>query len=291
MTKANLGALLAVVATVTVTGCSHTLPHELADARVAYQNAARSPGAPLVPGDMMDARQSLNVAERSFSDSGDDQATRDLAYIAQRRAISAGAKADTAVALKQRQAALAELEQARRAHAEAAASELERTRTRLSAIEDQANSERQARIAAEQRMTDALSKIRDLKAEQSARGLVLTISGSVLFASGKSQILPTAQERLRSVAEALKDDQRPILIVGHTDSTGKTDMNQQLSEKRADAVKKFLIQRGIPDERLRTMGMGESEPVASNASPEGRANNRRVEIILEDKNQVGPGRR
>jgi OOP family OmpA-OmpF porin len=55
-------------------------------------------------------------------------------------------------------------------------------------------------------------------------------------------------------------------------------------------VKKFLIQRGIPDERLRTMGMGESEPIASNANPEGRANNRRVEIILEEKNQQpGPG--
>jgi outer membrane protein OmpA-like peptidoglycan-associated protein len=269
-TMAKLGVLVVLVA-----ACSHTLPGELVDARMAYVRAARSPGASLVPGDIVDARNALNAAERAYADDGDSQSTRDLAYIAERRAIAAGANAGTARAYQQKQAALADLEETRRAYA---AAEQERTRAALS-------SERQARIVGEKRREEMLASIRDLSTKRSEKGLVLTISGSVLFATNTSVLLPSAQARLRSVANVLKEGKSSILVVGHTDSTGNPDKNQRLSEQRADAVKKFLVQRGVSDDRIRAMGMGGNEPVASNASPEGRADNRRVEIVVEDQKE------
>jgi outer membrane protein OmpA-like peptidoglycan-associated protein len=267
-------------------GCSHTLPPELANARTSYAHAARSPGAQLVPGDIADARAALNMAEREFSNSGGDQTTRDLAYVADRRSVSAAAKASTAMALQQKQVALADLEQTRRMHAARQAVELERSRTQVTQAQQEAESERQARVASEQAL---LSKIKDLKAEVSARGLIVTISGSVLFATGKSVLLPSAQQRLAAVADAFKDDKRQIMIVGHTDSTGKPETNQLLSQQRAEAVKKFLVEHGMTDNQIRTMGMGESQPITSNATPDGRANNRRVEIVLQNEPGQSPG--
>src|SRR5262249_18518637 len=154
-------------------GCSHTVPSELHDARTAYERAARSPGASLVPGDMADARNSLNVAERQFSENGDDASTRDLSYVAGRRAIAAGAKAGAARAPQQKQTALADLEQTRRRQAASKAAELEHSKAELAAAQQRVESERQARIVAEEQ----LSKIKDLKTERSDRGLIVTISG------------------------------------------------------------------------------------------------------------------
>jgi outer membrane protein OmpA-like peptidoglycan-associated protein len=268
-------------------GCSHAVPRELTDARTAYERAARSPNAALVPGDVADAKSALSQAEREFNKEGDEPSTRALAYVAQRRAISAKAKGEAAKAINDKQMALAELDQLKQRHAVASASELERAKTALSMTQQQAESERRARIAADEKAQALLSKVQDLKSERTERGLVLTLPGGVLFASGKSVLLPSAQDRLRQVAMALKNDNRTVLVVGHTDNTGKEDMNQRLSENRADAVRKFLIQNGVPENRLRTSGMGESQPIESNKTPAGRAMNRRVEMILEDS-QVTP---
>jgi outer membrane protein OmpA-like peptidoglycan-associated protein len=93
--------------------------------------------------------------------------------------------------------------------------------------------------------------------------------------------MPSAQKQLADVAKALQKDERSIVVVGHTDATGDDEKNMQLSQKRADAVSKFLTTHGVSEQRVRTEGMGERQPVADNKSPEGRANNRRVEVILE----------
>jgi outer membrane protein OmpA-like peptidoglycan-associated protein len=261
-----------VVASAIAIGCSHTIPPELADAQRAYQAAEQDPGAQLVPRDMEDAKQSLRVAERTFAMHGDSPATRDFSYIALRRSMSAKAKAQLADALHQRQMAEADLERARHAEELAEASDLERRRSMLAA-EQQAEHEREATLA----------KIRDVKAERTDKGLVLTVSGSVLFASGKSELLPSARDRLREVATALKDDSRSISVVGYTDSTGSQQLNERLSRERAESVKAFLVQQGIADDRISTAGKGEADPIASNATPEGRADNRRVELILPER--------
>ncbi|MBZ4395363.1 OmpA family protein [Myxococcus faecalis] len=149
----------------------------------------------------------------------------------------------------------------------------------------QLEAERQARVEAERQAAEAISKLdranKDLKVREEARGTVLTLSGSVLFASGASDLLPVARDRLADVAQVLKEGDRPLLIEGHTDSQGSDALNERLSYQRAERVKEFLINQGVPANRIEARGMGEYRPVASNSTAEGRANNRRVEIILE----------
>ena len=93
-----------------------------------------------------------------------------------------------------------------------------------------------------------------------------------------------AQSKLTSVAEALKDqDDRKIVVEGHTDSVGSDASNQELSMARAQSVVGFLTSHGVPADRVTAQGFGASRPVADNKSPEGRANNRRVEIIVQNQ--------
>jgi OOP family OmpA-OmpF porin len=90
---------------------------------------------------------------------------------------------------------------------------------------------------------------------------------------------------LDEVAQLLaKNPTARLNIEGHTDSTGSIQLNQQLSQSRADAVKNYLVQKGIDPVRLNASGYGSSRPIVSNASPEGRRKNRRVELKLEGEN-------
>ena len=112
--------------------------------------------------------------------------------------------------------------------------------------------------------------------------MVITLSGSVLFASNKDALLPAAQERLGQVADALKtQDDHKIVVEGHTDSQGSAASNQGLSERRAQSVVSYLVSRGVPTDKIRAQGLGPNRPVSDNATVEGRANNRRVEIIVQ----------
>jgi outer membrane protein OmpA-like peptidoglycan-associated protein len=112
--------------------------------------------------------------------------------------------------------------------------------------------------------------------------MVITLSGSVLFASNKDALLPAAQERLGQVADALKtQDDHKIVVEGHTDSQGSAPSNQGLSERRAQSVVSFLVSRGVPADQIRAEGLGQTRPVADNTTTDGRANNRRVEIIVK----------
>lgn len=271
------GALIAAI----LAGCGSSPPPELKTARSTYQEVAQSQAASVAAADVYEAKKSLERAEIAFQDDGDSAETRDLAYIAERKAIIARARANTVLAATQKQVALAELDRWKQEHAQAMRERLGEANKELAQSQAQLESERQARVAAEQKTADALIAIKGLKAKQEARGLVLTLSGSVLFATGKSTLLPTAQKRLEEVAAALKADSRPITIVGHTDSVGSDEANQQLSQKRAEAVRNYMTAHGVPEDRVQAQGMGEAEPIADNKSAEGRANNRRVEIILQ----------
>lgn len=99
------------------------------------------------------------------------------------------------------------------------------------------------------------------------------------FESGKSVIKPESYPLLTDLIEIMKlKGSMKIEIAGHTDSDGDADANQLLSKQRADAVKNHLISKGISAERIKTIGYGESRPIADNASPQGKAMNRRTEI-------------
>ena len=139
----------------------------------------------------------------------------------------------------------------------------------------------------EKRTSDALDELVKLVAvREEARGLVLTLSGSILFRSGETILLPSAQVKLSQVAEALLAVRaRKLIVEGHTDSQGSDSSNLDLSKGRANAVRDYLVQRGYPADRIEAYGLGEGRPIADNASAEGRANNRRVEIIIERESQ------
>jgi len=108
----------------------------------------------------------------------------------------------------------------------------------------------------------------------------LELPGDILFAFDRADLRPEACAVLTPLAMALTGDGVPIEIGGHTDSLGSTAYNQSLSQRRAAAVARFLTRHGVRTSRLRVHGHGESEPVADNATEEGRSHNRRVEIHL-----------
>jgi len=111
---------------------------------------------------------------------------------------------------------------------------------------------------------------------------VLRLPSQLGFATGSAQLRDEARSALSALAEVLREF-RPTLIsiFGHTDDTGPAELNQRLSEQRAQAVAKFLSDTGVARERLLVVGYGASQPVADNATPEGRDQNRRVELLLE----------
>jgi outer membrane protein OmpA-like peptidoglycan-associated protein len=135
----------------------------------------------------------------------------------------------------------------------------------------------------EKRTAEAMAALAALAAvKEEERGLVVTLSGSILFRSAKSNLLSSAQVKLDQVADALLSvRERSIIVEGHTDSQGSESYNQGLSQRRADSVRDYLVHRGYPADRISARGMGKGSPIADNASPEGRANNRRVEIVIE----------
>jgi outer membrane protein OmpA-like peptidoglycan-associated protein len=109
----------------------------------------------------------------------------------------------------------------------------------------------------------------------------LVMPGNITFDVNQSTIKPSFQDTLESVAVVLKEfDKTSIRIEGHTDSTGSRDYNQLLSERRAGAVRDFLLDRGIDASRTRAVGYGPRQPVASNDTAAGREQNRRVELTL-----------
>ena len=113
--------------------------------------------------------------------------------------------------------------------------------------------------------------------------MVITLSGAVLFTSAKADLSPGAQLKLNDVANALtqQDPDSKIVVEGHTDSQGSASNNQDLSQRRAQAVRDYLVTRGIATDRITAQGFGSTRSVADNTSTEGRANNRRVEIVVQ----------
>lgn len=250
-------------------GCAATAPQQLVDARVESQK----PVSPSVQADIYDAKQALKSAEDSFNDDGDTEKTRSLGYVADRKFIAAQAKGQAMDALGEKKVAEADFNRWKEQQALATRDLLGRAQQALSQAQRDAEAARAK-----------LSEIEGLKQKETARGLVLTLSGSVLFETGKSTLLPQAMEKLKDVAKAMQSDTKHPSsdVIGYTDSTGSQAITDKLSKERADAVKNYLVSQGVQSDKIRTEGMGPSARVASNATPEGRAENRRVEIVLEN---------
>ena len=121
----------------------------------------------------------------------------------------------------------------------------------------------------------------DIGVSNNGENLVVVLSQDLLFATDSTRVSAVSQEELNIVANSLvRYPDTTVNVVGHTDNVGSASYNQDLSERRARAVAAILMNNGVDSSRLRTLGAGESRPIASNLSAEGRAQNRRVEIII-----------
>jgi outer membrane protein OmpA-like peptidoglycan-associated protein len=111
--------------------------------------------------------------------------------------------------------------------------------------------------------------------------LIVSFPEDILFAVDSFAVRPGLQGDMASLADSLRQyPNSTVQIIGHTDSDGDAAYNQQLSERRANAVASVLLNQGVPSSRVRAFGRGESQPIASNLTAQGKAQNRRVEIVI-----------
>jgi outer membrane protein OmpA-like peptidoglycan-associated protein len=291
----KISTIAVVISFLGATACASSTPTpELVNARQAYDRARTDPTASLVPDSVLSAKQALDKAESVHNSDPQSDSEKSYAYVAQRRAELALALGDNAKAKQQADAAAAHYTELQDKLRTSAVAQLGAERTQVSELgsalqQSQTGlaAETNARKAAEARAAramESLNKIAQVKEE--ARGMVITLSGQVLFVTGKSELLPAAQDQLDQVAKALKDqgDIKPMVVEGYTDSVGSDSTNLTLSKNRADAVRSYLVSKGIPADKITSVGKGKANPVASNDTPDGRANNRRVEIVIAGGN-------
>jgi outer membrane protein OmpA-like peptidoglycan-associated protein len=125
------------------------------------------------------------------------------------------------------------------------------------------------------------ARLTELQTAETERGLVVTL-GDVLFEVDRAAIKPGATRALDQLARVLRDDPNAsIAIEGHTDSTGSRDYNLDLSTRRSDSVRAYLVTHGVDPTKITARGLGPDYPVASNATDAGRQQNRRVEVIVD----------
>lgn len=264
--------------------CASTAPSkQLVDARKAYEDAKASPASDRRPDAVLSAQQALERAEHAHDEDPGSFREVSLAYVAERKAQKARAWGDYELGVQA-------IEQADEDYKKKQAQMLVETRTEKQAAESQLETqstelqaERSARQEAEQRAAAAIASLQQLaKVKEEARGTVITLDGAVLFVTGKSELSALAKQKLSDVAKALNDidPEKSIVVEGHTDSRGSDDTNLALSEQRASSVRDYLVSQGVAQERITAKGQGETQPVATNDTDEGRANNRRVEIVI-----------
>jgi len=249
------------------------------------------------------AQRERDALDRAQAERARAQDERDRAQAERERALAEESKrrqaeldAQTAVAgraaaererleiERSRQEALkaqADAEQARAA-AEAAKQAADAAKAAADADAQQARTQvqqaEQEKNALRERLREQLSVI--LETRETARGLIVNVS-DVLFDTGSATLKPGAREKLARVAGILASHpDLKIEIEGHTDSVGGDDYNQHLSERRAESVRAYLVQQKIPSSAVGAEGFGESRPVASNTTPAGRQQNRRVELVV-----------
>jgi len=263
--KHNLRTLLVTVVITTVSACAGKAPpqQELQETEKTIQAAIDSGAVTQAPEDLSNAQLKLTKAQR-YIKKKDYRDARHMLHLA---------NMDAKLALRATQASNA------RSDATNARSEMARVTAEADRLKDEV-SENEKRLLAQSAELEAL---KDLQAKQTDRGMVLTL-GDVLFKTNESTLNRGAEVTIDRVAAfMIKYPDRTISIEGHTDNTGEEDYNYDLSLSRASAVMHALEFRGIPSNRIAAFGKGEALPLADNNSESGRQQNRRVEIVFDEK--------
>jgi outer membrane protein OmpA-like peptidoglycan-associated protein len=228
---------------------------ELLSARDAYAKLGESDASQVNPAATREAQRALQDAEKAHNEDEGSEQARSAAYIAARKSELAMAQAEEFHARQEREKA----DQAYQAQLE---QQLASTQQELQAQQEQV-------------------KMAQAGWRKKGEDLVLTLSGT-LFKSGSTELTPEGTASLDKVVDGVKRNQaRTITIAGYTDSKGATEANMTLSQKRADAVKAYLQGQGAEVTQMSSVGRGESDPIASNDTAEGRAGNRRIEITMQ----------
>ncbi len=261
----------------------------------AYAEAKASPNVEAyAPMELQEAGKAVQAAENA-------KKTEDilqLGYLAERKTQVAVTIADGKVAErdidklnveKAQMNARKQTLEAERAKRETERAMGEAERARMAAAADaeraaiakrQADAEAAKAAKAKAESDKLMKELASLKAQQTERGIVLTI-GDVLFATGKADLSASAKKNVGTLAEFLqKNPNRNVLIEGHTDSVGADDYNLALSQRRADSVKDDLLENAIYAGRITAVGYGKKFPVASNDTKAGKAQNRRVDVVI-----------
>ncbi len=236
-------------------------------ARVEVNRAAAMPAVTkYAPLELKKAEDTVVQADNQWRDKGNTDEARHRAYLAVERA------------------AIAE-NYARARDADEKIKEANSTvdKQRLEARTREATTARQDASQQAQRASSAEARLREIEAQQTERGLLVTL-GDVLFETGKAQLLSPALPQMDKLADFLRQyPDRQVRVEGYTDSVGGDSLNLDLSRRRAESVRRTLVERGVSPARIMIQGYGKSYPVADNSTVEGRALNRRVEVVISDE--------
>lgn len=300
MNEHNLHALAIAGLMIGSQACA-TTPHsdQFLEAKRTYQEAQRGKASELTPDELLRAENLLEDAEAAENSSNEE---RHLAYLAQRQAQVAQSHAqkramnDELANLRDQRV---ELQEQARKRAEARAQtyeeryeETKESREQLAEDKEQLAQQleelKQEKKKLQSDLNDMSGQLEGLaEVVRKKDELVLTISGSILFETNESELMDPAKDKLQRVASVLQDREgwKNVVVVGHTDSRGPDSYNQQLSRERAQSVRDYLIEQGMQSRKVEAEGEGESDPIATNETPAGRARNRRVELRIKDKEQ------
>ena len=286
-----IGAVLTVAcATVTPT------PASLVQAQTLYASLETQHAEQRVEGDMIRARASIDTAGTAVTQGQNPTYVEGMAEIALRTVQIADAHfgrsiAQSATDSVQRLKLTRQLaaSQARQAALEVARADAEQ---RAAAATARADSLRRAADAANAQLEQAMSQLQSLVVEmtnlkRTPRGLVISLS-DILFDLGQATLKPGAEASVQKISAVLKQyPDHKISVEGYTDSTGSAAFNQQLSENRAMTVRDALVTGGMDSTAISVHGYGKANPVATNATADGRQQNRRVEIVVLGAGTVG----
>ena len=279
MNKPNPRTLVAALALLAVAACS-TAPSKPDGAAAVREKLTQLQSDPQLAGRAPVALKDAEIAVRTAETPTDNN------ELARHRVVIADRKVDTARALAQSRYAEDQrktlAEQRDTARLDSRTREADNARLDAKIARSEANAAREDTAAAQQQSAELQQQITELNGRTTDRGVVVTL-GDVLFASGGSTLKDGVPSNLNKLAGFLgKYPDRTVIIEGHTDSVGSADSNLGLSQRRADAVKAYLVDQGVASARLTASGMGEGSPTAGNESATGRQQNRRVEVIISN---------
>lgn len=297
-TMSLLAAAVLATACATAPMSTPTLDQARADFVSANNNPQVAQYAPLEFKQASDALEQANAAAARRESLNDVDR---LAYLAKQRIATAmevakakAAEADIANASRERdqvrlEARTAEADRAKR-DAEAAQAQAAQAQMQAQAAQQQAAAAQEQNAALVQRATVLEALLVELQAVKTERGYIVTI-GDVLFATNQATLTPNGMSTLRKLADVMaQNPNRTVLVEGFTDSTGSSSHNQELSQRRAEAVASALGGMGVPRDRIAMKAYGEAFPVAANDTASNRQLNRRVEIVLSNENAQIPPR-